>query len=148
MEQPEFIRPKPVVLVILDGWGVAPSSRGNAISQAVTSNFDNFVNNYAVATIQASGEAVGLPWGEMGNSEAGHLNIGAGRIIYQDLPKINQAIMSGEFYKNQAFLKAFEHSKENKSRLHIIGMLSPGGIHSFDEHLYALLDFCQQQAVK
>ena len=95
----EFNRPKPVVLVILDGWGVAPASRGNAISLAATPNYDSFVEKYFSSTIQASGEAVGLPWGEMGNSEAGHLNIGAGSIIYQELPKINQAISTGEFLR-------------------------------------------------
>jgi 2,3-bisphosphoglycerate-independent phosphoglycerate mutase len=130
---------KKVVLVVLDGFGVASSSKGNAIAQAKLPTFDYITNNFPCLTLQASGPLVGLPWGEMGNSEVGHLNIGAGRIVGQDLPRITSSIQSGEFLRNPAFLKAVEHVKKNNSSLHLLGMVSAGGVHSLDEHLYALL---------
>jgi len=134
------IKNKPVVLAILDGWGVAPSSRGNAISIASTPNINQLIDNFPTMVLQASGEAVGLPWGEMGNSEVGHLNLGAGRIVYQDLPRITKSIADGKFFEIPAFLQAIEHVKKNKSKLHLIGLVSTGGVHSSIEHLYALLE--------
>ena len=130
---------KKVVLVILDGFGVASYSHGNAIGLANPEALNNIVSQFPSLTLQASGPLVGLPWGEMGNSEVGHLNIGAGRIVGQDLPRITTAIQSGEFFKNPVFLEAIEHVKKYHSRLHLAGLVSPGGIHSLDEHLYALL---------
>lgn len=139
---------KKVVLVILDGFGVAPKSHGNAVTQAKTPNLDFIVQNFPNASLQASGPLVGLPWGEMGNSEVGHLNIGAGRIVGQDLPRITASIQNGEFFTNQKFLDAIEHVKTHKSSLHLMGMLSPGGVHSFDEHLYALLAMAEDKGLE
>lgn len=130
---------KKVALVILDGFGVAPDSHGNAIARAKTPNLNFIVSNFPSLTLQASGPLVGLPWGEMGNSEVGHLNLGAGRIVGQDLPRITMSIQSGEFFKNPVFLEAINHAIKNHSALHLMGLISPGGVHSFDEHLYALL---------
>jgi 2,3-bisphosphoglycerate-independent phosphoglycerate mutase len=139
---------KKVVLVIFDGFGVASSSYGNAIAQAKTPALNFAISNYPSLTLQASGPLVGLPWGEMGNSEVGHLNIGAGRIVGQDLPRITRSIQTGEFFKNPAFLSAIEHCKKNNSALHLIGLLSPGGVHSLDEHLYALLGLAESKGLK
>src|SRR5580704_2634320 len=130
---------KKVVLVILDGFGIAPAAHGNAISQAQTPTLNYIVDNFPALTLQASGPLVGLPWGEVGNSEVGHLNIGAGRIVGQDLPRITSSIQNGTFFKNTVFLEAIDHAKKNKAALHLMGMVSPGGVHSLDEHLYALL---------
>jgi 2,3-bisphosphoglycerate-independent phosphoglycerate mutase len=138
---------KKVLLVILDGFGVATHSNGNAVTMANPPNLNAFVNKYAATTLQASGPAVGLPWGENGNSEAGHLNIGSGRIVGQDMPRINLAIEDRTFFTNAAFLEAMEHAKKNNSNLHLMGMTSPGGLHSFDEHLYALIGLAQEQGL-
>lgn len=139
---------KKVVLVILDGFGVASYSHGNAIAQAQPEVLDYIVSHYPSLTLQASGPLVGLPWGEMGNSEVGHLNIGAGRIVGQDLGRINAEIQNGEFFKNPAFLAACDHVKKNKSALHLAGMISGGNVHSSDEHLYALLGLAVEQGVE
>lgn len=138
----------PLVLVVLDGWGVAPPGRGNAITLANIPNMNGFIQNYPAVTLHASGEVVGLPWAEMGNSEVGHLNIGGGKVIFQNFPLINRAIANGDFFRNPAFLQAIEHVKTHNSKLHLVGLLSPGGIHSTQDHLYALLEFCRQQDVK
>ncbi|MBI4050220.1 MAG: 2,3-bisphosphoglycerate-independent phosphoglycerate mutase [Candidatus Doudnabacteria bacterium] len=130
---------KQVVLLILDGFGVASPSEGNAVVAANPRNLNYLINHYPATTLQASGPSVGLPWGERGNSEVGHLNLGAGRIVSQDLPRISQAIASGEFFKNRAFLSVLEHVQSNQSRLHLVGLVSSGGVHSSDEHLHALL---------
>ena len=137
-----------VVLIVLDGFGVAHDSRGNAIALAKIPNFNAIVQNYPSQTLQASGPLVGLPWGEMGNSEVGHLNMGAGRIVGQDLPKITSSIQNGEFFKNQVFLDAIEHSKKNNSKLHLLGLVSSGGVHSFDEHMFALLGMAAEHGQK
>ncbi|MBU1684095.1 2,3-bisphosphoglycerate-independent phosphoglycerate mutase, partial [Patescibacteria group bacterium] len=108
---------KPVVLIVLDGWGIMPPHSGNAISQARTPIFDSLITKYPSTTLLASGEAVGLPREVVGNSETGHLNLGLGRIIYQSLPKINKAINNNSFYKNTALLRAIEHVKKNNSKL-------------------------------
>ena len=139
---------RPTVLVIFDGWGVAPNSEGNAITRARTPNFSSYLKNYPSMTLYASGNEVGLLFGEIGNSEVGHLNIGAGRIYYQSAPRINQVIADGSFYENQSFLKAIDHAKKNKSDLHLIGMLSSGNVHSSNGHLYALLELCKRAGLK
>jgi len=141
-------RPKTTVLLILDGWGIAPPGDGNAVTRANTPVFDSLVNKYPVMTLRASGEEVGLSWGEMGNSEVGHLTIGAGRVFYQTLPRINKAISDGEFSKREAFIKAFDHVKQNKSALHLMGIVSPGRVHGLDEHCYALLELAKEHKVK
>jgi len=143
-----LLKKRPVVLVILDGWGVAPPSRANAISQAKTPVMDKLISTYPTMTLQASGESVGLPWGEMGNSEVGHMNIGAGKIIYQDLPRINKAIIDKTFYKNKVLLEAVKKVKENNSKFHLMGLVSTGGVHSSLDHLFALLEFCQMEKLK
>jgi len=142
------ICPKPVVLIILDGWGVAPSSPGNAIYKARKPNFNKYCREYFCTVLQVSGQAVGLPYGEMGNSEVGHINIGAGKIVYQDLPRINKAITDGSFNNNPIFLKAFKNIQKNNSNLHLIGLLSNGGVHGSVDHLYALLELAKQQKIK
>lgn len=141
------VRPKPVVLMVLDGWGVANSYAGNAISQANTPNIKNYIAKYPSMVLVASGEGVGLPWGEFGNSEVGHLNLGLGRIIYQNLPKINRAIADNSFYKNKVLLKAIEQVKANNSKLHLIGLSSNGCVHSSMEHLQALIAFMEESKV-
>ncbi len=138
----------PLVLLILDGWGVAAPSRGNAISLARTPRLDNLIQKYPAVTLHASGEVVGLPWAEMGNSEVGHLNIGSGKIIYQNLPLINKSISDGTFFQNQAFLQAMNAVKERGSKLHLMGMVSDGGVHSSQDHLYALLEMCRDNDLK
>ncbi|PJA45927.1 2,3-bisphosphoglycerate-independent phosphoglycerate mutase [Candidatus Uhrbacteria bacterium CG_4_9_14_3_um_filter_50_9] len=137
----------PTVLVVIDGFGVAPDGEGNAIKRANTPNFDRFVRTYPAMTLRASGEEVGLSWGEMGNSEVGHLAIGAGRVYYQMFPRINRAMAAGEFATNEALLHAVEHVKKNNSRLHLIGMVSQGRVHSMDEHCHALLESAKAQGV-
>ncbi|MDP3888849.1 MAG: 2,3-bisphosphoglycerate-independent phosphoglycerate mutase [bacterium] len=130
---------KPVVLAILDGWGIALSGPGNAVSLAKTPNFDSFWAAFPHTQLQASGEVVGLPRGEVGNSETGHLNLGAGRIVYQDLPRIDMSIADGSFFENSALLSAVAHCQKNKSALHLLGLLGQGGVHSNIAHLFALL---------
>jgi len=139
---------KPVVLVIMDGWGIAPHSPSNPVSLAKLPNYHWLIDTFPTMAVQASGEAVGLPWGEMGNSEVGHLNLGAGRIIYQNLPRISKTIADGSFYKNKAFIEASAHVKKNKSALHLMGLIGVGSVHSSMDHLYALMEFCQQQKLK
>lgn len=139
---------KPVVLIILDGWGVAPPSDGNAMSQAKLPNFNRFIAAYPAMTLLASGNEVGLEWGQMGNSEVGHVNIGAGRVCYQTLSRINKAISDSSFFENKALLRACEHVNKQKSALHLMGLVSNGNVHSSEEHLYALLYLAQRQKVK
>lgn len=142
----ELLR-KPAVLIILDGFGVAPPSRGNAIALAKTPNFDRLTASYPTMTLQASGDAVGLAWGEMGNSEVGHLTIGSGKVRYQNLPRITRAIVDGSFFHTAAFRDAIKYVKKNNSALHLIGLFSPAGVHSFDEHGFALLELCLKEKV-
>src|SRR4051812_20934628 len=115
---------KKVLLIVLDGFGIATRDDGNPVLMANPHNLDNFVNTYAATTLQASGPAVGLPWGENGNSEAGHLNIGAGRIIGQDLPRITLAIEDRSFFQNPAFKQAVKHVIDHNSNLHLMGLVS------------------------
>lgn len=138
---------RPFVLMILDGWGVAPASRGNAITSASTPAFDSFIQTYVTTTVQAAGEAVGLPWSEQGNSEVGHTNIGAGRVVYQDLQRINQSIEDGSFFENKAILTALSWAKEHSSAVHIIGLLSNGGVHGSLDHVITLVDFADRVGV-
>lgn len=147
MQDDDYKGPRPVVLLILDGWGIGPANAGNAIQAAHTPNIDKYWLSYPHTQIEASGQAVGLPQGEAGNTETGHLNIGAGHIVYQDLPRINMAIADGSFYSNEAFLNAIRHVKQYNSTLHLMGLIGAGGVHSNIEHLYALLNFCKQQGI-
>ncbi|MEK7648842.1 MAG: 2,3-bisphosphoglycerate-independent phosphoglycerate mutase [Patescibacteria group bacterium] len=139
---------KPTVLIVLDGWGVAVPSQANAIAQAKTPAYESAIQNYPTLTLQASGEATGLPWSEVGNSEVGHMSIGAGRIIFQELSRINNAISQGSFFSNSVFLQALEHCKKSGGTLHLLGLVSSGGVHSHIEHLFALLELCKQQNVQ
>lgn len=135
--------PKPIVLLILDGWGLGKVNPGNAIIKAKTPHLDYLSQAFPHTQLEASGLAVGLPHKVEGNSETGHLNIGAGRIVYQDLPRINTAIADGSFNQNQAFLDAIEHVKKKHSKMHLIGLIGSGFVHSNLEHLFALLHLCQ-----
>lgn len=141
------MKKRPIVLCILDGYGLSPKVEGNAVRLANTPNLDDLMAMYPTTTIKASGNPVGLPNGQMGNSEVGHMNIGAGRIVYQSLTLINKAVEDGEFYKNEKFLKAMEHAKKHNSKFHIMGLLSNGGVHSSNEHIYALLEMAKQQGL-
>jgi len=139
---------KPVALIILDGFALRNETKGNAVVQANKPNFDRYWNQYPHATLKASGEAVGLPEGQMGNSEVGHLNIGAGRIVYQSLTRVNVAIREGEFARNETFVQAINHVKEKGTNLHIFGLLSDGGVHSHINHLYALMKLAADEGVE
>lgn len=139
---------KPVALIILDGFALREETFGNAVAQAKKPNFDRYWNEYPHATLTACGEAVGLPEGQMGNSEVGHLNIGAGRIVYQSLTRVNIAIREGEFERNETFLAAMDHVKKHGTNLHIFGLLSDGGVHSHINHLFALLKLAAKEGVK
>lgn len=139
---------KPVVLCILDGMGIRDNKEGNAFLKALKPNFDNLWNNYPHSLIEASGELVGLPSGQMGNSEVGHMNIGAGRIVYQPLPFISEQIKNQSFYKNENILEVINHTKKNDSSLHILGLVSDGGIHSHVNHLMAMIDMAVNNGVQ
>lgn len=138
---------KPVVLIIIDGFGISPDKIGSPWEIAKHSVFSEIEKKYPLTALQASGIAVGLPWGEAGNSEVGHLTIGAGKIIYNYLPRISTAVKDNSFFLNKAFLTAAEHAKTQNSALHILGLFSTGTVHSYFEHFYALLDFAQQQQI-
>lgn len=134
-----------IVFTILDGFGYRKESHGNAVIKASTPTFDYLIKNYPHTFLNASGIEVGLPAGQMGNSEVGHLNIGAGRIVYQPLEKINNSIKEGTFYQKQEILNIFRHVKKNDSSLHILGLLSDGGVHSHIDHLFSLIDMCKKE---
>jgi len=135
---------RPTILLILDGFGLSSNKTGNAIELAKKPNLDFLFKNYPWGKLLASGSAVGLPEGQMGNSEVGHINIGAGRIIYQELTRISKSIHDGDFFENPAFMRAVNNTKKNKSALHIFGLLSDGGVHSHIEHLFALLELAKK----
>ena len=135
-------------LIILDGFGNNPEEYGNAIGQAKKPFFDSLMQKYPHTLINASGYAVGLPEGQMGNSEVGHLNLGAGRVVYQDITTIDDAIKNGTFDTNAAFGKAIDAVLANNSTLHLVGLLSNGGVHSMNTHLYALLALAKKRGVK
>jgi len=139
-------RPKPIVLAVIDGFGVAPPTEGNAIAESNMPNFKKYVETYPAMTVLASGSAVGLSWGEMGNSEVGHLTIGAGRIFFQSLPRINLAIENGDFYTNKAFIDAIAHCKKTGGTVHLMGLVSPGNVHASDLHCKEFLELCRRQS--
>ena len=139
---------KPVVLTILDGYGLREETHGNAVKLANNEIFNLLWDNYPHTELEASGQLVGLPKGQMGNSEVGHMNIGAGRIVYQPLELINKSIEDKELFKNEELLKVMNHVKENNSKLHLMGLISDGGVHSHIDHLMALLDMCKEQNIE
>ena len=138
----------PICLIILDGWGISGNKLGNAVFSAKKPNMDSFMERYPNTKLVSSGLAVGLPEGQMGNSEVGHLNIGAGRIVYQDLTKISRSIELGKFFSKEAFLAAISNVKKNKSSLHLMGLLSDGGVHSHIDHVKALIELAKKNNVK
>ncbi|EGW37084.1 2,3-bisphosphoglycerate-independent phosphoglycerate mutase [Desulfosporosinus sp. OT] len=139
---------KPVLLMILDGWGHREVTEGNAIAQANLPNFQRLENAYPHTTLKASGEAVGLPKGQMGNSEVGHLNMGAGRVVYQELTRIFKAIEDGTLLKNPVLVEAMNHARLDNKAFHLLGLLSDGGVHSHIEHLFALLEMAKEQGLE
>ena len=134
--------------MILDGYGCGDGGKGDAIAAAATPNMDRLMQTCPTAHLQASGMAVGLPEGQMGNSEVGHTNIGAGRVVYQELTRITKSIADGDFFKNEELLAAIGHAKENGGRVHLYGLLSTGGVHSHLDHLFALIDLCEREGVQ
>src|SRR5688500_9770219 len=138
---------KTTVLLILDGFGLGKRESTNPIHVANGPNLHAIKQKYAIAALQAGGIGVGLPWNEVGNSEVGHLTIGAGKVIYQHYPRITIAIRDGSFFKNPAFLQAAEHAKKNASGFHIAGLLTEGNIHASFEHLEALIRFAKEQGL-
>lgn len=138
---------KPLLLMILDGFGIAPADNKNAIAMANTPNLDHYLKDYPHTTLDASGMSVGLPDGQMGNSEVGHTNIGAGRVVYQELTRITKAIQEKTFFENEALSSVMAHCKEDGKKLHIMGLLSDGGVHSHNTHLYALLEMAKQKGL-
>ena len=139
---------KPTVLMILDGYGLNDNTKANAVAEANTPVLDGLMANYPFVKGYASGMAVGLPDGQMGNSEVGHLNMGAGRIIYQELTRITKEIQDGDFFKNEAFLQAVENCKKNNSALHLMGLVSSGGVHSHNTHIYGLLELAKRNGLE
>ena len=139
---------KPLVLIIMDGWGIRKETKGNAIAQGKTPNYNFLMKNYPHSTLFPYGEYVGLPSGFIGNSEVGHLNIGAGRIVYQELTRINKAIKDKSFFKNKVLLNSLNNVKKKKSCLHLIGLLSDAGVHSHISHLFALLKMAKNNGIK
>ena len=139
-------RPKPLILTILDGWGFSPAVEGNAIAAARKPTYDMLLGRFPNTLIHTSGRAVGLPEGQMGNSEVGHLNIGAGRVIHMDITRIDLMIESGELFSNPVLLDAMQHAR-NGHRLHFMGLCSQGGVHSQLTHLYALLKMAKREGV-
>ena len=139
---------KPICLIILDGWGLSAQIEGNAIRLAKTPNMDNNYKIYPNTRLDASGEAVGLPEGQMGNSEVGHLNIGAGRVVCQELTRISKEIKNGAFFKNKVLIEAIENVKKNNSSLHLMGLVSDGGVHSHIEHLKALINLVNDSKIE
>jgi 2,3-bisphosphoglycerate-independent phosphoglycerate mutase len=138
----------PVVLIVLDGWGIRPQTDNNAIALARTPVYDELLARFPRAQLIASGEAVGLPAGQMGNSEVGHMNMGAGRIVYQDLTRIDKGISDGDFFENAALLAAMDRCLEGGRALHFIGLLSDGGVHSHQRHLHALIEMAAKRGVR
>lgn len=139
---------KPVILTILDGYGLRDNPHGNAVKLANNKVFNMLWDKYPHTTLEASGEKVGLPKGQMGNSEVGHMNIGAGRIVYQPLELINKSIADKGFFENEKLLNVLSHTQQNNSKLHIMGLISDGGVHSHINHLMALLDLCKQKNIE
>jgi 2,3-bisphosphoglycerate-independent phosphoglycerate mutase len=141
-------RPRPFVLIVMDGWGINPRKEGNAIALARTPNMDKIASQWPHTAVKTSGAAVGLPEGQMGNSEVGHQNIGAGKRVLQDYTRVSESIADGSFFQNPALLKAIEHVKKNASQLHMCGLLGDGGVHAHESHLEALLRLAQNHDVE
>ena len=139
---------KKALLMILDGWGIGTQGKEDVIFNTPTPYWDSLLANYPHSQLQASGENVGLPDGQMGNSEVGHLNIGAGRIVYQDLVKINRACADNSIYANDEIVKAFEYAKQNGVSVHMMGLTSDGGVHSSIEHLYKLCEIAAKYGIE
>src|ERR1700746_3115650 len=139
--------PKPLVLIILDGWGYSPKTDANAIALARKPTYDRLLREYPNTLIHTSGPFVGLPEGQMGNSEVGHLNIGAGRIVHMDITRIDLMIQNGDFFSDPTLVSAMKHARTGGRRLHLFGLVSDGGVHSQQAHLYALLKMAKQQGV-
>ena len=146
-EKEKNTHPKPVILIVLDGWGIGEKEKGNPLLEARLPVFDKLDSYYPKIALQASGISVGLPWGEPGNSEVGHMTLGTGKVIYQNLPKITMSIQNGEFYENSVFLKAIENATINHSSIHLIGLVGKGTVHSDVDHLYALLELMQKHGM-
>ncbi|HET8976123.1 MAG TPA: 2,3-bisphosphoglycerate-independent phosphoglycerate mutase, partial [Solirubrobacterales bacterium] len=144
---PDRIPVSSVALVVLDGWGLAPEGPGNAVAQARTPVFDELWNTYPRTTLSTSGPDVGLPAGQMGNSEVGHMNMGAGRIVYQDLTRIDKSIRDGELFGSETLAAAMDRCAGGRHALHFIGLLSDGGVHSSQQHLHALIDMAARRKV-
>src|SRR5438270_2341671 len=142
------MRPKPLVLIILDGWGYRAETKANAIAQARKPTYDRLLREYPNTLIHTSGQYVGLPDGQMGNSEVGHLNIGAGRIVHMDSTRIELMIQNGDFFSDPTLVAAMKNARSGGRRLHLFGLLSDGGVHSYQTHLYALLKMAKQQGVE
>jgi 2,3-bisphosphoglycerate-independent phosphoglycerate mutase len=142
---PDSARPRPVVLAILDGWGLSEPGPGNAVDQANTPNVDRWMREHPFTTLSASGLDVGLPEGQIGNSEVGHLNIGAGFVVYQELTRISKAISDGDFFSNPALSGAIAHARASGGDLHLMGLFGPGGVHAHEDHLHALLELTRRQ---
>src|SRR5712672_1941455 len=140
-------RPKPIVLTVLDGWGYRAERKGNAIALARKPHYDRLIKDFPNTLIQTSGPSVGLPEGQMGNSEVGHLNIGAGRIVHMDITRIELMIRNGDFFSHPVLLDAMKHARSGGRKLHLFGLLSDGGVHSQQAHLYALLKMAKQSGV-
>ena len=138
---------KPLLLCIMDGFGLNPSDKGNAVFEAKTPNLDRIFEKFPNTSLDASGLAVGLPDGQMGNSEVGHTNIGAGRIVYQELTRITKSIADGDFFENEELLSAIENCKAHGSALHIMGLLSDGGVHSHNEHIYGIVELAKRKGL-
>src|SRR3979409_451366 len=140
-------RPKPIVLTVLDGWGYRAETKGNAVALARKPTYDKLLKDFPSTVIHTSGPYVGLPEGQMGNSEVGHLNIGAGRIVHMDITCIDQMIHNGDFFSHPVLLDAMKHARSGGRKLHLLGLLSDGGVHSQQAHLYALLKMAKQNGV-
>src|SRR5689334_17047254 len=136
------MRKKPVVLVVLDGWGYRAEREGNAIAMAPTPTWDKLWGGYPKTLLEASGLAVGLPAGQIGNSEVGHLNLGAGRIVMQDLVRIDESIKDGSFFTNRTWVEQIKRAVASNTRVHLVGLIGKGGVHAIDQHLFALIDLC------
>ncbi|HEY9225427.1 MAG TPA: 2,3-bisphosphoglycerate-independent phosphoglycerate mutase, partial [Gemmatimonadaceae bacterium] len=138
---------QPVVLVVLDGWGYRAEREGNAIALATTPTWDALVSRHPGTLLNASGLAVGLPEGQMGNSEVGHLNLGAGRVVMQDLVRIGESIRDRSFFSNPVFVRACDAATKNNGTVHLMGLIGNGGVHAIDKHLFALIDLCASRNV-
>src|SRR5205085_1027103 len=140
-------RARPVALIVLDGWGYRPETEGNAIALANTPTWDGLWSRGSRTLLEASGLRVGLPEHQIGNSEVGHLNLGAGRVVMQDLVRIDRAIADGSFFRNEAFIGACQRAKRSQSTVHLVGLIGKGGVHAIDPHLFALIDLCVREQV-